>query len=85
MASYNIIFQRDAEKELRQFPEKDIKRILKVIDFLRDEPFPVGVKKLVGSDFYRIRIGTYRVIYQIKNKELIIVVLKVGHRKNIYR
>ena len=83
---YKIEFKRSAKKELSKLPQKDQVLILKAIKRLSDDPLPSGSKKIVGSELtYRIRIGNYRVIYNLYNKELTIEVVRIGHRKNIYQ
>jgi len=85
MASFEVIFKQSVAKDLRQLPKKDIKKILRRIEALRKEPRPAGVEKLSGQEKYRIRQGMYRILYEIRNNELIIVVVKVGHRRYVYR
>ena len=85
MASFEIIFRQSVAKDLRQIPKKDVARILMRIEALRVEPRPPGVEKLSGQEKYRIRQGVYRILYEIKNKELIVVVVKIGHRRDVYR
>ena len=85
MGSFEIIFKQSVAKDLRQIPKKDVARILKRIDSLRAEPRPPGVEKLSGQEKYRIRQGVYRILYEIRNDELIVVVVKVGHRRDVYR
>jgi len=85
MASFEVIFKQSVAKDLRQLPKKDIKKILRRIEALRKEPRPPGVEKLSGQEKYRIRQGMYRILYEIRNNELIIVVVKVGHRRYVYR
>jgi len=85
MGSYEVIFKQSVAKDLRQIPKKDVARILKRIDVLRTEPRPPGVEKLSGQEKYRIRQGVYRILYEIRNDELIVVVVKVGHRRDVYR
>lgn len=83
---YQIIFGRSAEKDLEQLPLKETKRISKVIDELAKEPRPIGSKKLKGTDrnLWRVRIGDYRVVYNINDTIKIVDIRKVGHRKDIY-
>lgn len=85
--SYQIEFSRRAEKELKQLPRQDQKRISDKIDALSQEPRPLGVEKLQGrgEDAYRIRVGMYRVLYEVHDRELIILVIKIGHRREVYR
>jgi len=85
MGSYEIQWKHSAEKDLRGIDRQFISRILKAIDSLSDDPFPSQHRKLQGSESsYRIRIGDYRVVYQvdIENK---IIIYHVRHRKDIYR
>ena len=85
MGSFEVIFKRSVAKDLRQIPKKDIARILKRIEDLRAEPRPNGVEKLSGQEKYRIRQGVYRILYEIRNAELIVVVVKIGHRRDVYK
>ena len=85
MESFEVIFKQSVAKDLRQIPKKDVARILKCIENLQMEPRPPGVEKLSGQEKYRIRQGVYRILYEIRNNELIVVVVKVGHRRDVYR
>jgi len=85
MARYDIKVKKSAEKELSKIPKKDLMKILDKIQALAEEPHPVGSIKLTNDEKYRIRVGNYRILYQIENHLLTIVVVKVGHRKEIYR
>ena len=85
MGSFEVIFKRSVAKDLGQIPKKDVAKILKRIEALRAEPRPPGVEKLSGQEKYRIRQGVYRVLYEIRNNELIVVVVKIGHRRDVYR
>ncbi len=85
MASYRIEISKRVRKDFRPIPKKDAEQILLEIQKLADDPQPAQSKKLKGEDLYRIRIGVYRVIYEIIDDRLIITVVKVGHRKDIYR
>ncbi len=86
MASYEIQWKHSAEKDLRGIDRQFISRILKAINSLTDNPFPSQHRKLQGSESsYRIRIGDYRVIYQVDIENKIIVIYHVRHRKDIYR
>ena len=83
--SYKIEWKRSAAKELRQLPNAIIKKILKAVEALASNPFPPKIKKLIGSEHtFRIRIGDYRIIYNIYSKILIIEIIRVGHRRDIY-
>jgi mRNA interferase RelE/StbE len=82
---YQIYFERTAEKKLLSIPPLIRKRIISKILALADNPRPKGCMKLTNFEDYRIRIGDYRVIYTIEDKLLKIVIIKVDHRKQIYR
>ena len=85
MGNFEVIFKRSVAKDLRQIPKKDVAKILKRIEALRAEPRPPGVEKLSGQEKYRIRQGVFRILYEIRNNELIVVVVKIGHRRDVYR
>lgn len=85
MDSYNIRWKKSAVKELKKINKNYILKILKAVENLSSEPYPRGVKKLIGSEItYRIRIGDYRVIYDVYKSELIVEIIRVRHRKNVY-
>ncbi|MEC4888934.1 MAG: type II toxin-antitoxin system RelE/ParE family toxin [Nitrospira sp.] len=84
--AYSILLSPPAERQLKAFAPAIQKRLVKRLTSLRDNPRPQGVKKLAGEDdLYRIREGDYRIIYTIRDKELIILVVKIGNRKDVYR
>jgi mRNA interferase RelE/StbE len=86
MASYEINWKRSAAKDLRKLPKETIPRIVDAVTALADNPFPPGVRKLVGAEStYRIREGVYRIIYTVMTEVLMVEVLRVGHRKDVYR
>ena len=85
MGEYKIFFKSSVEKDLRSIPKKDVKKILARIEALANEPRPQGYEKLSSREKYRIRQGTYRIIYSLQDKELTVWVVKVGHRKAVYR
>ena len=85
MASYSLAFKRSVAKDLRKIPNKDVKRLLKRIDSLRDNPRAEGCIKLSSQERYRVRPGIYRVIYEIRESELIVMVIKVAHRGAVYK
>jgi mRNA interferase RelE/StbE len=86
MASYEIQWKHSAEKDLRGIDRQYIPHILKAIELLSENPFPSQHRKLQGSESsYRIRIGDYRVIYQVDLENKVIVIYHVRHRKDIYR
>ena len=84
--AYSILLAPPAERQLMSLTDSVQKRIVKRLKSLRENPRPQGVKKLAGEeDLYRIREGNYRIIYTIQDKELIVLVVKVGDRKEVYR
>ncbi len=86
MASYKVEWKNSAYKELQKLPRPTITRVVAAVSELANEPFPHGVKKLVGSEFsYRIRIGDYRVVYEVFESRLIIEILRVRHLRDVYR
>ena len=85
MGNFDVIFKRSVAKDLRQIPNKDVAKILKRIEALETEPRPPGAEKLSGQEKYRVRQGIYRILYEIRNSELIVVVVKIGHRRDVYR
>lgn len=86
MARYEIEITRTAEIQLRRLERPDQERVVRAILMLAGEPYPRGSRKLSGyEDVYRIRVGHFRVIYSVSGRTLIIIILKIGHRKDIYR
>jgi mRNA interferase RelE/StbE len=86
MASYRIEVSATAERQLRKLPRAEQVRVLRVIQGLASDPRPPGCRKLAGhDDVFRVRIGRYRVLYSVEDRRLIVIVLKVGDRKDIYR
>ncbi|MCJ7577922.1 MAG: type II toxin-antitoxin system RelE/ParE family toxin [candidate division Zixibacteria bacterium] len=73
------------EKELDTIPDKIFDKIKKVISSLKDNPRPLGVKKLTNQEHWRIRVGEYRILYEIDDKEKIIAIFKIKHRKDVYK
>lgn len=85
MASYRLTFKKSVTKDFRSIPKDDVSRILMRIKALADDPRPVGSEKLSGQERFRIRQGVYRIVYEIQDEELVIIVVKVGHRRDVYR
>ena len=85
MGLYKIRFRSLVHKELEKIPQKDQIRILKRIESLAINPRPRGYKKLAGQDRYRVQQGDYRIIYEIHDSELIVWVVTVGNRRDVYR
>ncbi|HMK60768.1 MAG TPA: type II toxin-antitoxin system RelE/ParE family toxin [Dissulfurispiraceae bacterium] len=85
MAEYRIYFRASVEKDLATIHKSDLKKILQRIKSLGDNPRPSGSEKLTGQERYRVRQGHYRIVYSIQDKELTVWIVKVAHRKDIYR
>ncbi len=85
MANYEIQFKKSVAKDLRGIPDSDVKKILQRIDSLADNPRGDGCIKLSGQERYRLRQGIYRVLYEIKDLEVVILVVKVAHRSEAYK
>ena len=84
MSRYTIRLTKKAQKQLDKFTDIIAESVLKAIGNLADDPRPVGFKKLKGRKGYRIRCGDYRIIYEIFDNELIVDVITLGHRKDVY-
>jgi mRNA interferase RelE/StbE len=85
MENYRIVIKKSAAKEIERIEKKDRIRIVAKIRSLASDPYQAESKKLSGQEKYRIRQGNYRILYQVINDELIINVVKVGHRGDIYK
>lgn len=85
MASYNLRIKESVSRDLRRLPHRDVRRIAERIGSLRDQPRPPGCEKLSGQEKYRIRVGAYRILYEVSDADVTVVVVKVGHRKDVYR
>ena len=83
--TYALFIERRAQRSLSRIAAQDRERISSAIRCLADEPRPHGVKKLSGRDAWRIRVGDWRVLYEIQDKRLSILVVDIGHRREIYR
>jgi len=82
---YEVKLKSSVKKQLKKLDKKQAARILVKIYLLADDPYPRGVEQLTGQKAYRIRIGDYRVIYEVHNKQLLVQVVRVGHRKDVYK
>jgi mRNA interferase RelE/StbE len=85
MANYRLTFKKSVAKDLRLIPKDDVRRILKRIEAFAEDPRPMGCEKLSGQERFRVRQGVYRIVYEIQDEKLVIVVVKVGHRREVYR
>lgn len=86
MARFEVLIKRSAVKDIESIPrKKDRQRVVRRIRQLAEDPRPPGCRKLSGRDRYRIRQGTYRIVYAIEDERLVVYVVKVGHRREVYR
>lgn len=87
MEKYDVFFSERSIKDLKHIPQSTKERIILKSESLAENPYPSGVKKLKGSEnnFWRVRVGNYRVIYSVDDEIRIIDIRKVGHRKDIYK
>jgi mRNA interferase RelE/StbE len=85
VAAYSVLIKRSAAKELEAVPKKDREKLVAKIHALATNPRPPGSEKLAGDDKYRIRHGVYRVLYEIDEATVVVVVVRVAHRREVYR
>jgi mRNA interferase RelE/StbE len=85
MARYKVRFRKSVGKDLAPIPNRDTQRIIAAIAGLADDPRPPQSKKLSGAEKYRLRCGAYRVLYEIQDDVLVVCVVKIGHRRDVYR
>lgn len=84
MAKYKVTFKRSVTKDFISIPKQDVLRILDKIKSLSDNPRAEGCIKIAGKELYRTRQGTYRIVYEIFDQHLIVNVVKIAHRSNVY-
>lgn len=82
---YSVSVKQSAERELRRVPKHDLVRLARRIETLSRNPRPQGAEKLSGEDRYRIRQGDWRILYEIRDPQKEVTVVKVGHRREVYR
>jgi mRNA interferase RelE/StbE len=86
MASFSIQWRSSTKKDLRKLPPREVQRIVAEVEFLGEEPFPHGSEKLAGAEHaYRIRLGDYRVVYQVFTDSRTVTIERVRHRKDVHR
>jgi len=86
MAVYKIAWKRSAVKELEKLPRQAIPRVVEAVRYLTRDPFPVGTRKLAGLEqTYRFRVGVYRILYSVYIDKLIVEIIRVKHRKDVYK
>ncbi len=86
MASYQLEFSKQFQKDLKKIPQPHVVRIVAALEKLQENPMGPNTRKLVDwENGYRLRVGSYRVLYSIHNSKLVVFVAQAGHRKDIYR
>ena len=85
MAGYSVLIKRSAEKEVARLPPDARQRVVRRIRALAQDPRPQGCEKLSARDSYRLRIGSYRIVYTIEDRQLVVQVVRVAHRREVYR
>ncbi len=85
MGKYRVLVRKSVSKDLDRIAKKDARRIVKAMRALTDDPRPPQSKKLSGDEKYRLRCGAYRIIYEIQDEQLVICVVRIRHRRDVYR
>jgi mRNA interferase RelE/StbE len=85
VAKYKITVKKSAAKELQAIPKKDLRKIVKRIQSLARNPRPSGSQRLSAREQYRVRQGDYRIVYSIDDKDMVVDIVKIGHRREVYR
>lgn len=85
MASYRLLIKPSAAKELEALPRKDRRRVAARMQGLSGQPRPPGCEKLTGHDLFRVRQGNYRILYEVQDRDLAVIIFKIGHRRDVYR
>ena len=85
MASYSLFIKPSAVKDIEALPKKDRGRVVAKVQSLAGNPRPPGCEKLSGHELYRLRQGNYRILYTVHDAHLVVVIIKVGHRREVYR
>jgi len=85
VASYSLLIKPSAVKELERLPAKPRRLIVRKIESIAEDPRPRGSEKLSGKDLHRVRQGDYRVLYDVQDKARVVVVIRIGHRREVYR
>ncbi len=85
MGKYRILVRKSVSKDLDRITKKNVRRIVKAMSALSDDPRPPQSKKLSGEEKYRLRCGAYRIIYEIQDEQLVICVVRIRHRRDVYR
>ena len=83
--AYTIVLSRTCQKQLDKLPDETADRIMDSLETLADDPRPPGCKKLKSRQGYRLRTGDYRILYEVEDDQLLVLVFAIGHRRDIYR
>jgi mRNA interferase RelE/StbE len=84
-ARYALEIKRSAQKSIRSLSKRDAERVRDTINALAEDPTPRGASSVAGTPFLRVRVGNYRIVYEVRREELLILVIRVGHRREVYR
>ena len=85
MGAYSLFFKESVQKDFEGIPKENLRKILSRIKSLAGEPRPHGCEKLTGQNRYRVRQGRYRIVYAVQDEQRTVIVVKAGHRKEVYR
>ena len=85
MARYRVVVRKSVFKDLDGLPKRDLRRIIKAMGALADDPRPPQSRKLSGEEKYRLRCGVYRIVYEIEDEQLVVCVVRARHRRDVYR
>jgi mRNA interferase RelE/StbE len=85
MARFELRLKPSVAKDLHGIPQEDVRRILARIETLRETPRPPGSEKLSGQERYRVRQGNYRILYTVADAEVVVEIVRIGHRREVYR
>ncbi len=85
MGRYSVVFRKSVARDLRRIPKQQVRRIVAAIDSLSENPRPPDSERLSGQERYRLRQGVYRIIYEIDDERVLVIVVRIGHRKDVYR
>ena len=83
--AYTVIIKPAAERQLKKLDDNTQRKIFTLLETFRENPFPHGCKKLAGMDLFRVRTGVYRVVYSVEKRVLTVLVLKIGHRRDVHK
>jgi len=85
MEEFRILIRKSVYKDVERIPKKDVRRILKAIEVLSENPRPPQSRKLSGEEKYRLRCGSYRVVYEIQDEDLVVCIARARHRRDVYK